>query len=151
MSGNYDSLRMVSYTFPGVNFASGSSQKLKIPRGSRMARVCDILVSATVLFTQVTTPAVVQIGDGTTANAFGQLSLGALAAGNTIGASDVLGGLFGVGNQYGNAATAVYLAGNYNSGAGLHDLIATFVAPTGGTPAGTATVIVVVGYDQITP
>lgn len=151
MSGNYDNLSEVCYTFPSVNFATGSTQKMKIPRGARMARVCDILVAATVLFTQVTTAAVVEIGDGVTANAFGQLSLGALAAGSTLGASDVVGGLFGVNNQYGNAATAVYLAGNYNSGAGLHDLIATFVAPTGGTPAGTATVIVVVGYDQITP
>jgi hypothetical protein len=151
MSSNYDNLSEVCYTFPSVNFASGSTAKMKIPRGAKMARVCDILFSATVLFTQVTTPANVQIGDGTTANAFGQLSPGALAAGNTFGASDVTGGLFGVGNQYGNAATAVYLAGNYNSGAGLHDLIVTFVAPTGGTPAGTATVIVVVGYDQITP
>lgn len=151
MSSNYDSLYEVCYNFPSVNFATGSSQKMKIPRGAKMARVLDILVSATVLFTQVTTPAVVEIGDGTTANAFGQLSLGALAAGNTLGASDVVGGLFGVSNQFGNAAAAVYLAGNYNAGAGLHDLIATFVAPTGGTPAGTGTVIVVVGYDTISP
>jgi hypothetical protein len=150
MSSNYDSLTEVCYNFPGINFAAGSTAKLKIPRGAKMARVLDILFSATVLFTQVTTPANVQVGDGTNVSAFGQLSPGALAAGNTFGASDVVGGLFGPANQYGNAGAGIYLAGNYNSGAGLHDLIATFVAPTGGTPAGTATVIIVVGYDQIT-
>jgi hypothetical protein len=151
MSSNYDSLTEVCYNFPSVNFATTTTAKMKIPRGAKMARVLDILVSATVLFTQVTTQAFVQIGDGTTANIFGSLGMGALASGNTIGASDVVGGLFGVSNQYGNAATAIYLAGNYNGGAGLHDLVATFVAPTGGTPAGTGTVIVVMGYDQITP
>lgn len=135
----YDNATPVCYNFPAVNFATSSTQKMKIPRGSAEARVMDILVSATVLFTQVTTPAVVQVGDGTTADIFASLTIGALAAGSTIGGSDVADGVF----------NAVYLAGNYNSGAGLHDLIATFVAPTGGTPAGTATVIVVVGYDQI--
>lgn len=135
----YDRLTSVCYTFPGVNFATTTTGKMKVPRGSQMARVLDILCSATVTFTQVTTPGQVQIGDGTTANAFAALTMGALAAGNTLGGSDVTNGVF----------TAVYLAGNYNSGAGLHDLIATFLAPTGGTPAGTATVIVVVGYDQI--
>lgn len=137
----YDTLKPVSYSFAGVNFATGSSQKLKIPRSAQMARVLDILCSATVTFTQVTTPGAVQIGDGTTPDIFASLSMGALAAGSTLGGSDVTGGVF----------KAVYLAGNYNSGGGLHDLIATFVAPTGGTPAGTATVIVVVGYDQINP
>jgi hypothetical protein len=151
MSNSYDNLTEVAYQFAAVNFATGSTQKLKIPRGSKLARVQDILVSGSVLFTAVTTPAQVQIGDGTTANAFGSLTIGALAAGNTIGASDVTGGLFGAANTFGTAGAAVYLAANYNSGAGLHDLIATFVAPTGGTPAGTATVIIVVGYDQISP
>jgi hypothetical protein len=135
----YDNAKAVCYPFPAVDFSTGSTKKLKIPRGSAEARVMDILVSATVLFTQVTTPALVQVGDGTTPDIFASLTLGALAAGSTIGGSDVANGIF----------NAVYLAGNYNSGAGLHDLIATFVAPTGGTPAGTATVIIVVGYDQI--
>lgn len=135
----YDNAKVVCYPFPAVDFSTGSTHKLKIPRGSAEARVMDILCSATVLFTQVTTPALVQVGDGTTADIFASLTLGALAAGSTIGGSDVANGIF----------KAVYLAGNYNSGAGLHDLIATFVAPTGGTPAGTATVIIVVGYDQI--
>ena len=136
----YDNLKAVSYSFAGVNLASGNvTKKLKVPRGSQMARVLDILAAASVTFTQTTTPAVVQIGDGTTPDVFASLTLGALASGSTLGGGDVAGGVF----------KAVYLAGAYNSGAGLHDLIATFVAPTGGTPAGTADFIIVVGYDVI--
>lgn len=136
----YDNLTPVSYSFAGVNLASGNvTKKLKVPRGAQLARVLDILAAASVTFTQTTTPAVVQIGDGTTADVFASLTLGALAAGSTLGGGDVAGGVF----------KAVYLAGSYNSGNGLHDLIATFVAPTGGTPAGTADFTIIVGFDEI--
>lgn len=138
----YDNLKTVCHSFAAVSLASGNvTKKLKVPRGAQMARVLDILMAASVTFTQTTTPAVVQVGDGTTADAFASLTVGALASGSTLGGGDVANGVF----------KAVYLAGNYNSGAGLHDLIVTFVAPTGGTPAGTADVIVIVGYDNITP
>lgn len=138
----YDDLVPVSYRYSAVNLASGNvSKKLKVPRGATLGRVLDILMEASVTFTQVTTPAVIQVGDGTTADAFASLTVGALASGSTLGGGDVAGGVF----------KAVYLAGNYNSGDGLHDLILTCVAPTGGTPAGTADIIIVVGFDQITP
>lgn len=136
----YDNLTPVSYNFAAVNFGAGdSTHKLKVPRGATLGRVLDILLAASVTFTQTTTPALVQVGDGTTADAFAAMTVGGLAAGSTLGAGDVAGGCY----------KATYLAGNYNSGDGLHDLILTCVAPTGGTPAGTADVIVIVGYDQI--
>lgn len=137
----YDDMITSSHAFPSVNFASGSTNKIKVPRGAKLGRVLDILVNATVLFTQVTTPAIVQVGDGTTPDIFATLTLGALAAGSTIGGGDVTNGIF----------KSVYLAGNYASGAGLHDLTVTFVAPTGGTPAGTGTVLIIMGWDQISP
>lgn len=141
MSSGYDNLTPVSYTFPAVNFATTTTQKMRVPRKATLARVLDILVSATTLFTQVTTQGIVQVGDGSTPDIFAALFMGALAAGNTLGGGDSTAGVF----------KAAYLAGNYNAGAGLHDLVATFVAPTGGTPAGVGTVIIVVGYDQINP
>lgn len=134
----YDNYKTVTYKFAAVNFASASALKLPIPRGAKFARVLDIMLSASVTFTQVTTPAQMQVGDGSTANKFAAIVVGALAAGSTLTGNDV--------SQVWNAN---YLAGNYNSGAGLHDLIATPVAPTGGTPAGTADVYILVGYDQI--
>ncbi len=134
----YDNLKIISYAFPGVAFGAGTTTgKLPIPRGAQMARVLDIFVTATVVFTQVTSPALVQVGDGTTAAAFAQLNVGGLAVGNTISGRDA------------PIFVAVYNAYGYNSAAGLHDLIATFVAPTGGTPTGTGNVLIVVGYDVI--
>ena len=138
----YDDLKTGTYKFAAVNFATGSTQKIVVPRTAKLARVLDIqLANCTVAFTQVTTPALVQVGDGTTANAFAALTVGALAVGSSIGGADQTGGIF----------TAVYQAGNYSSGAGLHDLIVTFVAPTGGTPAGTADVTILIGWDEINP
>ena len=134
----YDNLKTLTYGYAGVNFASGNAtHKVAVPRAAQYARVLDIMVEATVTFTQTTTPGLVQVGDGTTANKFGQLSLGGTAAGSTIGSGDS------------PVRTADYLKGNYNSGAGLHDLTITFVAPTGGTPAGTGNVFITIGYDQI--
>lgn len=134
---SYDQLSPVQYNFVAKNYAAGSSALLKVPVGAQMGRVLDILLNCTVTFTQVTTPAAVQVGDGTTPDKFASITIGALASGTTMGGSDVTNGVF----------KAVYLAGNYNSGAGLHDLTATFVAPTGGTPAGTADTTIIVGYD----
>lgn len=134
----YDNLVTFSYDFNAVAFGAGTTTaKLPIPRGAQMARVLDIFVTATVVFTQVTTPALVQVGDGTTANKFAQLTVGGLAVGNTISGRD------------GPIFQAVYNGPSYASGAGLHDLIATFVAPTGGSPTGTGNVQIIVGYDQI--
>lgn len=138
MSGNYDQLKTVTYSFPAQSFATNGTAKLKVPKGAKMARVLDTLLTCTTTFTQVTTPALLEIGDGTTANAFWSLTIGGLTSGNTMGAGD----------QTAEAYQNVYDAGAYASA--LHDLTVTFVAPTGGTPAGVASVLIVVGYDQIT-
>lgn len=136
MSG-YDNLKIVTYAFPAQSFATNGTAKLTIPKGAAMARVLDTLLTCTTTFTQVTTRALVEVGDGTTANAFWSLTVGGLTAGNTMGARD---------------QTAPAFQGVYDSGAYtpvLHDLTVSWVAPTGGTPAGVATVLIVVGYDQI--
>lgn len=140
MSYGYDNLRTVTYSYAAVNFASGNAtHKVAVPRGCQMARVLDIMIEATVTFTQTTTPGLVQVGDGTTAAKFAQLSAGGTASGSTVGSGDQA---IWISN---------YLKGNYNSGAGLHDLTITFVAPTGGTPAGTGNVFITIGYDDIRP
>lgn len=145
MATGYDLLNVVTYEFAAVNFGSGTTtSKLPIPRSARFARVMDIMVICSTTFTQVTTGALVQIGDGTTANAFAQLAIGGLTATNTISGRDM------------TSVTGVWIA-NYVGGSNpavgvngiLHDLVATFVAPTGGTPAGVGTVFIVVGYDTI--
>lgn len=139
MSGSYDNLKTVTYSFPAQSFATNGTAKLKVPKGAAMARVLDTLLTCSTTFTQVTTPALLEVGDGTTANAFWSLTVGGLTAGNTMGAGD----------QTAEAFQNVYDSGSYANA--LHDLTVTFVAPTGGTPAGVANVLIVVGYDQITP
>lgn len=139
MATGYDNMKVVTYSFPAQSFAANGTAKLKIPKGAQMARVLDTLLTCTTSFTQVTTPALVEVGDGTTANAFWSLTVGGLTSGNTMGAGD----------QTLPAFQAVYDAGAYDTA--LHDLTVSWVAPTGGTPAGVASVLVVVGYDQINP
>lgn len=134
----YDNPISLNYKFAAVNFATGSTAKIPVPYKAQGARVGDIAVVASVTFTQVTTPGLVQVGDGTTADKFASLNIGGTTSGNSIAGGDV-GGVY----------KAYYLAANYNSGAGLHDLIVTFVAPTGGTPAGTGDVYVSMLWDQI--
>lgn len=139
MSGSYDTMKTVTYSFPAQSFAANGTAKLRLPKNAAMARVLDTLLTCTTTFTQVTTPALLEIGDGTTATAFWSLTIGGLTAGNTMGAGD----------QTLPAFQNVYDSGAYSPA--LHDLTVTFVAPTGGTPAGVANVLIVVGYDQITP
>lgn len=139
MATGYDNLKTVTYSFPAQSFATSGTAKIKVPKGAQMARVLDTLLSCTTTFTQVTTPALLEIGDGTTSDAFWSLTIGGLASGSTLGAGD----------QTPSAFQAVYDAGAYDSA--LHDLTVSWVAPTGGTPAGVANVLIVVGYDQITP
>lgn len=136
----YDSPFSFLYQFPAINFVSGAgASKIPVPRGAKQARVLDLQITATTTFTQTTTPGLVQIGDGTTANKFAQLSAGATAAGSTI-----------TGNDTGGVFLSEYIAQNYNSGAGLHDLTMTVVAPTGGSPAGVGTINVIMAWDMIT-
>lgn len=131
----YDAYHAITYKFNAVNFATTTSAKMPIPRGANFARVLDIMLVASVTFTQVTAPGQVQIGDGTTANKFASIVIGGLASGSSL-----------TGNDVAHVWTANYIAA---PGAVLHDLVATFLAPTGGTPAGTADVYVLVGYDEI--
>lgn len=139
----YDALYPVTYKFPAMNFVTGAgAYKLPIPRTARFARVMDLMVVATTTFTQTTTGAVVQIGDGVTAAAFASLPVGGLTAGNSITGQDIAAGVW-VSNYEAQANPAVGNAGV------LHDLVMTIVAPTGGTPAGVGDVYVIVGYDQI--
>lgn len=139
----YDNLKSVTYKFAAMNFvADAGTYKLPIPRTARFARVEDIMVVCTTTFTQTTTGAVVQIGDGVTAAAFASLPVGGLTAGNSITGEDLTDGVW-VANYLAQANPAVGTAGV------LHDLTMTIVAPTGGTPAGVGDVYVIVGFDQI--
>lgn len=137
MSNGYDNLTPITYHFEDVDFgvATPGSRKLPIPIGANFARVLDVFVVASEVFTDVTTSARVDVGDGTVQNKFASLSIGALADGSSVSGRD------------GSAFEGLYNEAEYDDP--LHDLVATFVAPTGGTITGTADVYVIVGYDHV--
>lgn len=122
-----------SYVFPAVAFGTGTAQSFQGPKG-KAGRLVDIHVSCTVLFTAVTTPAYVQVGTAATPAANAALALGTLAATDAISAK-------------GNGVTTAYTLTTDQIAADTQVEV-TFVAPTGGTPAGTGTVAVVVDWDD---
>lgn len=121
-----------AYSFPAIAFGTGSSQTIRGPKG-KTGIVRDIHVSATVLFTAVTTSGRVDVGNSTTAAAAGSLTLGTLAAGGSRSVLD------------GQDATSALVSG-YICPADT-DVKVSFVAPTGGSPAGTGTVTVFIDWD----
>lgn len=121
------------YCFPAVNFGSGSAQSIKGPRGKKGTLV-DIHVACTTLFTAVTTPAYVQVGTAATPAANAQLALGTLAATDALSA---------IGSTVGTAYTLTTATIAADT-----QVEVTFVAPTGGSPAGVGTVHVVIDWDD---
>jgi hypothetical protein len=137
---SYDLPHTATYQYAGVNFATTTTGKIPVPRKCTKGRVLDIAVYATTTFTQTTTAGAVEVGDGTTATKFANLSTGGTVAGNSVTGND---------QTSGPVYQSTYFAANYNSGAGLHDLIVTFLAPTGGTPAGVGNVFIIMAWDEI--
>ena len=116
---SYENPSVFSPPLGSVSFATTTTRVIRLPR-NKAGRIIDIGVYATVLFTNVTTGAKVQVGNGTVANFYGEFGqLGALAAGASSNSSNIA--LVGVG---------VELPANT-------DITLTFLAPTGGAPAGT--------------
>ncbi len=128
---SYADANRISYSFPAVNFATSSSQSITGPKG-KAGRIKTCHVSATTLFTAVTTQARVDLGNATTANAYGTESLGTLAAGASTAIDD--------GSNAASSLTMPRVAADV-------PIKVSFVAPTGGTPAGVGTVTVVVDWD----
>lgn len=120
-----------SYSFPNVAFGTSSFQTVTGPKG-KAGRIVAINVAATVLFTNVTTAGRVDLGNATTANANQSLALGALAASASISSDDAV-------STFTNTTPVV---------AADVPLKVSFIAPTGGSPAGTATVTVIMDWDD---
>jgi hypothetical protein len=120
------------YHFPNVAFGTSSTQKIRGPKG-KAGRLIATHVSATVLFTAVTTSGRVDIGTAGTANAYQSLTLGTLAAGAALASDDS------------NASSSVVTNTLLDLPADT-DVMVSFIAPTGGSPAGTATVGVCINW-----
>lgn len=131
-SFSYSNPMRMTYSWGSLNFVSGAgSWQIQPPPLSKAARVADISVRVTTLFTNVTTGALVNIGTAATAAKYVSFNCGAAAANTTINLNTQGGSPF-------NPVAAGFI------GDGSIDLTrdaVTFiqvqvVAPTGGSPAG---------------
>lgn len=135
MSRGYENPTTVCYSFPALAFGgTGSTSTIRSPRGLVQGNIRDIHAAVTVLFTAVTTPAYVRLGYSGTAAYFAELSMGTAAASAGYNLRDA-----------GTISRKIDLVNDATSGA-LSGVLVTFVAATGGTPAGTATVTVVIDW-----
>lgn len=126
----------ISYNFGSVAFSSGSSTRnIAVPAGKRFAKIREIHLDATVTFNAVTTPAKIQVGNGTTANKYADFSCATTAAGaaKAMASSDVV------------AAYREFIDCG-SAGENLTALKVSLIANTGGTPAGTGVPTIVIDW-----
>lgn len=129
-SYTYSSPLVLSYALGQFDFgAGGDTHKLIGPPGLRGMIVGVDLFKVTEAFTATTTPAYINIGDGSDADKYVSMSLGTTA----IDAVDT--------SQ--DAEIFHETAGMF---AADEQPVVTFVAPTGGTPAGIGEVMVHVAW-----
>jgi hypothetical protein len=118
----------VNYYFSAVDFGAGdSTQVFTTPAGFRGSVKAVSVYNVTEAFTADTTPARLDIGDGVDADEFAlTASLGTTAIGASVTPAIT------------DGDTPVITAADI--------VTVTFVAPTGGTPAGIADVVLTVSY-----
>lgn len=136
MSRGYENPRAGSYVYPALGFgAAASASTIKPPLGGlRQGRVLDIHVGVTVLFTQVTTPAHVLLGYAGDTDYYADLNMGAAAASAGYNFRDA-----------GSIYRKIDLDNDPVPGA-LTGVSVNFIAATGGSPAGTGTVNVMIEW-----
>jgi hypothetical protein len=142
MSG-YDNPYPVTYVYPALAFGGASSAStIKPPKRSagsgtmKNGIIHDIHVAVTVLFTAVTTPAFVRLGYSADHDYYAELNMGAAAASAGINAGEQ--------STY-PIFRAIDLANDPTPGA-LTAVLLNFVAATGGSPAGTGTTMINIGW-----
>lgn len=135
----YDNPTRLTYTYPALAFGgTSSSTTIKPPRGKYNGVVEDIHVAVTVLFTAVTTPAYVRLGYSGDNDYYAELNMGTAAASAGYGTVDITGATSPIFRK-------IDLLNDPVPGE-LSAVLVNFVAATGGTPAGTGTVAISIGW-----
>lgn len=116
-----------SYVFPSVDYGAGdSAQSIQGPKG-KSGRLIDIELSATETFNSVTTDGYTNVGTASDTDAYAHFVQGDLAATDSVSGQDGVTDTDWLIDAAIPADTQVEV---------------TFIAPTGGTPAGIATTTV---------
>lgn len=123
----YDNPKTLVFKFPSHDFGGGAgAASFKLPPGMK-GRIVDVGVTdVTEAFTNTTTPGYVRVGTASDADAYAQLDCGTVAATDTRNTVDDTDAIIDADLP---ADTQIEV---------------TFVAPTGGTPAGIGCAFVVV-------
>lgn len=138
-SFSYSQPLRATYSFGLLVFTAALTTPINPPPGCSAGRVVDIHVRPTVTFTQVTTPAYVQIGTAGNATKYAQLNMGAAAAGSAYNLVST------GGTPYIEANASIYSDINLVRD-GVTSIQVKIVPPTGGTPAGTGYLDVVLAW-----
>lgn len=140
-SSNYDQPMTISYSLGLHDYgAGGDALAIPVLAGATWARIEEISLSATELFTTTTTGAFVRIGTAADADKFAELAAGTLADTNGLGLT--AGSTELKDNSYGGKGVILL----NSSGENITQLEVVLVAPTGGTPAGIAHTTIVVSW-----
>jgi hypothetical protein len=140
MSG-YDNPLTISYNFGSHDFGAGAgAHAVQRPYGTTMCRIEEIHVGPiTETFTADTTAAFVRVGTASDPDKFAELAMATAAATDGYGTNDDNDAIKAAGKF-------IDLNRDGDSGASLDQLEVTFVAPTGGTPAGIGVPTVVLAW-----
>ena len=140
MAASYDNPSRITYSFNAINFATASQRTIMGPKG-KTGRVAFITGSCTTTFVGTSTPAAVNVGDGTTDTLYGSLTFGTAGTPTASGAA--------IGSQPTDATVKVcdpQAPTNGTPGQNSNNIIVKFAAGTGGTPAGVADVNILIDW-----
>lgn len=131
----YDNALRLTYGSSALAFgATGSTRGIKAPKGLSRGNIREIHNCVTATFTATTTQAFIRIGHAGDADYFAELGMGTIAGGNGYGLRDA-GSIFKVIDVANDTVAGV-----------LTQILVTYVAATGGTPAGTADVTITIDW-----
>lgn len=126
---SYSNPIRMTYSYGSLAFTAATTHLIKPPPRVNQGRVVDIHVRVTVVFTQTTTPAYVNIGTVATAAKYAQLNMGAAAANTSYNFRDT------GGTPY-NEANVIFSDINFSRDSTTVVQVQV-VAMTGGSPTGT--------------
>lgn len=129
---SYSNPRNITYGLGVQNFTTPITRFVKPPPRCNRAIIIDIAASITVLFTAVTTAGFVRVGTAADNARYAELNMGVAAANTAYNATDVPGSIRAIGIDMARDAITSVRIGT--------------VAPTGGTPAGTADVWIAIAW-----
>lgn len=128
---SYSNPKHVTYALGSQAFTSPIALLVKPPPRRNRGVVLDISTAVTVIFTAVTTPGYVRVGTTGTNAKYAELNMGTAAAGSSYNSRDIAGVIRSDIDMSRDAVNEIRIA---------------TVAPTGGTPTGTAYVWVSIDW-----